>query len=136
MAYNKVIILGRLTADPELRRTNGGIPVASYTVAVDRQGKDKQADFVDVVSWRESAEFVARNFHKGKEILVEGKLQTRMFEGQDGKKRKAVEVVSDEIRFVGKKEDVDRGGYRPQPDPQEHPEQFAELQDDDEELPF
>lgn len=128
MAYNKVILMGRLTADPELRRTGNGTPFASFTIAVDRRSKDEQADFPEIVAWKGTAEFVSNNFYKGKEILVDGRLQTRTYEDKDGKKRKAVEVVADEVRFVGKREDAPGRSYQEQ-------DNFSTVEDDDE-LPF
>lgn len=131
-SYNKVILMGRLTADPELRRTGSGKAVTSFNIAVDRQTKEKQTDFPDIVAWEGTAEFVARNFYKGKEILLEGDLQTRTYTDKDGNKRKVTEVVAREIRFVGKKED----GQQPQQQAQNNAGDYAMLDDDDEQLPF
>lgn len=101
---NKVILLGRLTADPELRQTPSNVPVASFTVAVNRpfnkNAAERQADFIDCVAWRNSAEFVSKYFTKGKPILVEGRLQVRSYEDKQGNKRRAYEVVCDNISFV------------------------------------
>lgn len=133
MAYNKVILMGRLTADPELRRTGSGTAVTSFNIAVDRQSKEKQTDFPDIVAWQGTAEFVARNFHKGKEILVEGELQTRTYKDKEGNNRKVTEVVARDVRFVGKREDAQQPQ---QQEPQRSAGDFAMLDDDDEQLPF
>ena len=96
-------MLGRLTADPELRQTPNNISVTSFTVAVNRpftKGAERQADFIDCVAWRNSAEFVSRYFTKGKPILVEGRLQVRSYEDKQGNKRRAYEVVCDNVSFV------------------------------------
>lgn len=103
-SFNKVILIGRLTADPELKTTTSGISVTSFTVAVDRrfakETDEVKADFINVVCWRKSAEFVARYFSKGKPILVEGSLQTRSYTANDGSKRYVTEVVADNVSFV------------------------------------
>ncbi len=103
-SFNKVILIGRLTADPELKTTTSGISVTSFTVAVDRrfakETDEVKADFINVVCWRKSAEFVARYFGKGKPILVEGQLQTRSYTANDGSKRYVTEVVADNVSFV------------------------------------
>ncbi|MCI5801390.1 MAG: single-stranded DNA-binding protein [Oscillospiraceae bacterium] len=100
---NKVFLLGRLTADPELRQTASNISVTSFTVAVNRpytKGAERQADFIDVVAWRQSAEFVCRYFQKGKPILVEGRLQVRDYTDKNGNKRRVYEVQADNVSFV------------------------------------
>lgn len=104
---NKVILMGRLTADPELRHTQNNIPVASFSLAVNRTfGQDQQADFLDIVAWRKTAEIVSQWFSKGMLVAVSGRLQTRTWEDKQGNKRKAVEVVADEVFFAeGKKSD-------------------------------
>lgn len=101
---NKVFMMGRLTRDPELRRTGSGIAVASFAIAVDRDfGKnesgEKETDFFDVVAWRQTGEFVSKYFTKGRMIVVEGKLQTRSWTDKDGNKRKSVEIVADNCYF-------------------------------------
>lgn len=100
---NKVILIGRLTADPELRRTQSDLPVSSFTVAINRRGKDAGADFIDCVAWRSSAEFLAKYFHKGDPVYVSGSIQVRQFKDKNDNNRKAVEVVADEIQFVADK---------------------------------
>ena len=102
--FNKVILGGRLTSDPELKQTQTGIPVVSFTVAVNRRfaGKDapQQADFFNVTAWRATAEFVTRYFKKGSSICVVGTLQNRSWEDQQGQKRYATDIVADEVQFV------------------------------------
>lgn len=100
---NRVILIGRLTADAELKKTQNDISVTSFTVAVNRpyvKGKEQEADFIDVVVWRKTAEFVCNYFEKGKPIMVEGKLQVRNYTAKDGTKRKVTEVVADNVSFV------------------------------------
>jgi len=108
--------MGRLVADPELRQTPNGISVCAFRIAVDRayspKGGEKQADFIDIVAWRQQAEFVSRYFSKGKLILIEGSIQTRTYTDKSDQKRYAVEVVADNVRFVGSKSESD-GGSRP-----------------------
>ena len=107
---NKVFLQGRLVADPELRHTQQGTPVASYRLAVDRDYKSKDsnaqnADFVNVVSWRNTAEFVSRYFTKGRMMLVEGRLQMRDYTDKDGNRRVAAEVVTDNVHFADSRKD-------------------------------
>ena len=100
---NKVVLLGRLAADPELRQTAGNIAVTSFSIAVDRpysKGADRQTDWIDIVAWRNTAEFVCKYFQKGKPIIVEGSLQTRNWEDKNGNKRKSVEVLAENVEFV------------------------------------
>lgn len=107
---NNAVIMGRLVAQPELRTTGSGISVTSFTVAVDRrynkQGEEKQADFIDVIAWRQTAEFVCKYFSKGSMIAIQGYIQTRTYEDKDGNKRKAVEIVADNVSFCGDKKEV------------------------------
>lgn len=101
-SFNKVILMGRLTADPELKQTQSGLAVTSFSLAVDRKGKtgeDKQCDFITVVAWRQTAEFICRYFKKGQAILVCGELQTRSWQDNSGNKRYATEVVASEASF-------------------------------------
>ncbi len=105
---NKVVLLGRLAADPELRQTGNGISVTSFTIAVDRQyskGADRQTDWIDIVAWRNTAEFVCKYFQKGSPIIVEGSLQTRLWEDKAGQKRKSVEVQAENVEFVPRTKD-------------------------------
>ncbi len=110
---NCAIIMGRLTADPELRTTPNGISVTSFSVAVDRSyqkaGAERQTDFINVVAWRQTAEFVSRYFHKGSMIAVQGSIQTRNYEDRNGNKRQAVEIVADNVSFCGSKAESGTG---------------------------
>ena len=112
---NNAVIMGRLVADPELRTTGSGISVSSFTVAVDRrfnrQGEERQADFIDIIAWRQTAEFVCKYFRKGSMIAVQGYIQTRMYEDKNGNKRKAVEIVADNVSFCGSKTDSGSSPY-------------------------
>ena len=124
---NRIILMGRLTRDPELRHTQTGTPVASFSLAVDRDFKDKttgekSTDFIDIVAWRQTAEFVSRFFTKGRMAVVEGRLQLRDWTDRDGNKRRTAEVTA-----------APSGGYSA---PMGGGDQFAELSDDDGELPF
>ena len=104
---NVAIIMGRLVADPELRTTQSGISVTSFRVAVDRSyskdGGQREADFIDVVAWRGTAEFVCKYFGKGQMIALQGRIQTRSYEDRQGNKRTAVEIVADNVSFCGGK---------------------------------
>ena len=111
---NKIFIMGRLTRDPELRRTGSGIAVASFTVAVDRDfggrdGGEKETDFIDCVAWRQTGEFVSKYFTKGRMIVVSGRLQIRSWTDKDGNKRRTAEVVADNCYFGDSKRDGDSG---------------------------
>ena len=101
-SFNKIILMGRLTTDPEQKQTQSGLAVTSFCLAVDRKGKigeDKQCDFITVVAWRQTAEFICRYFKKGQAMLVCGELQTRSWEDSKGNKRIATEVVASEVSF-------------------------------------
>lgn len=130
---NVSVIMGRLVADPELRTTQSGVSVTSFAIAVDRefvkQGDDKQTDFIDIVAWRQTAEFVTRYFFKGSMIAIKGAIQTRNFEDKQGNKRKAVEVVADSVSFCGGKGDLK--AVEPTIEPTDDTEEL-----DDDELPF
>lgn len=106
---NRVILMGRLVADPELKTTNSGISVTSFRIAVDRNyvkaGEQRQADFFDIVAWRSSAEFVCKHFSKGSLIAVDGQLQSRSYQTKDGQNRTAIEVQADNISFTGERKD-------------------------------
>lgn len=148
---NVVAIMGRLVADPELRTTGNGINVCSFRIACDRnfvqQGQERQADFIDVVAWRQSAEFICKYFQKGSLIAVEGSLQSRQYQDKNGNKRTAVEVLANQINFAGGKkpggQPVDDGGEAPPKDYREpapaysqgSADDFAVISDDDD-LPF
>ncbi len=107
---NCAVVMGRLVADPELRTTGSGISVTSFTIAVDRRfvraGEERQADFIDIIAWRQQAEFVSKYFRKGSMIAIQGYIQTRMYEDKNGNKRKAVELVADNVSFCGSKNDT------------------------------
>ena len=109
-SFNKVILIGNLVADPELKQTSTGVAVTAFRIAVGRRfvraGEPQQADFIDIVAWRQNAEFVTRYFSKGKPILVCGSLQTRTWVDNNNSKRYAYEVVADEVNFVER-----RSGY-------------------------
>ena len=109
MAFNKVILIGNLTADPELKQTPAGVPVVSFTIAVQRRfakpDDAQQADFINIVAWRQTAEFVSRYFTKGRSILVCGAIQSRNYTDQNGQKRYVTEVVADEVSFVDRRPD-------------------------------
>lgn len=111
---NCAVIMGRLTADPELRTTNNGISVTSFSVAVDRSyaraGTERQTDFINVVAWRQTAEFVSRYFHKGQMIAVQGSIQTRKYQDRNGNNRTAFEIVADQVSFCGSKNENNGGG--------------------------
>jgi len=102
---NKVVLVGRMTRDPEIRSTSSGVPMCNFTIAVARRygGEEKQTDFIRCVAWRNTAEFISRHFFKGMAIGVVGSLQTRSWEDKDGNKRQVMEVVVDEASFVEKK---------------------------------
>ena len=107
MAINTCAIVGRMSADPELKETPSGVAVLNFNVAVDRavkKGEDKIADFIDCVAWRATAEFVSKWFHKGDWIGVSGRIQTDMYTDKDGNKRKAYKIYAQDVSFVGSKQ--------------------------------
>ena len=112
---NHIVIMGRLTRDPELRRTGSGIAVASFTLAVDRDfspkdGGERETDFIDCVAWRQTGEFVSKYFTKGRMAVVSGRLQIRSWTDKDGNKRRTAEVVADNVYFGDSKRDSDNSG--------------------------
>lgn len=132
---NHIVIMGRLTRDPELKTTNSGVPVVSFSIAVDRDFADKESgergvDFIDVVAWRHTAEFVSRYFTKGRMAVISGRLQTRNWTDKDGNKRKAVEIVADNVYFGDSKRN-DSETTVPSA-----PSDFAPIEGEDEGLPF
>lgn len=141
---NKIIIMGRLTRDPELRRTQSGTAVTSFSLAVDRdfksQNGDKETDFIEVVAWKNTAEFVSKYFSKGRMAIVEGRLQIRDWTDKDGGKRRSAEVVADNVYFGDSKRDGDSGtsgGYHTAGRPADvSANDFAEIGEEDGELPF
>ena len=135
---NKIIIMGRLGKDPELRMTPGGVAVASAVLAVDRDFRDKQTgekatDWIDVVAWRGTGEFLAKNFTKGRMIVVEGRLQMRDWTDKEGNKRRSAEVVADNVYFADSERDNAPAAIAPAPIPADNG--FSELNDDGP-LPF
>lgn len=140
---NKIFIMGRLTRDPELRRTQNGTSVTSFTLAVDRDFKNadgtKDTDFIDVVAWRNTAEFVSKYFSKGRMAVVEGRLQLRDWTDKDGNKRRNAEVLADNIYFGDSKNEGDSsGGYKAAGkavDVEPEAGDFAEVEDDGD-IPF
>ena len=117
---NIAVIMGRLTADPELRTTQSGLSVTSFTVAVDRaykSGDERQTDFINVVAWRGTADFVSRYFKKGQMIAVQGSIQTRNYEDRNGNKRIAVEIIADSVSFCGSKNESGNFGAAKQDTP-------------------
>ena len=133
---NKVILMGRLTRDPELRYTAADVPIVTFTLAVNR-GTNKEgvqtADFVPIVAWRNTAEFVSKWFAKGQLVAVSGRLQVRSYKDRDGNNRTATEVVADEVHFAEKKRDGDGIEYE---DTEPAQGEFEELYGEDEDLPF
>lgn len=128
---NKCFLLGRMTKDPEIRRTNGGTAVTSFTLAVDRDFKtngEKETDFIEVVAWRNTAEFVSKYFSKGRMAIVEGRLQIRDWTDKSGNKRRTAEVVADNVYFGdSKKENKQEPEYTPPSDFQEEPVEDGDL---------
>ena len=159
---NRIVIMGRLTRDPELRRTQNGTAVTSFSVAVDRDFKsresgEKATDFIDIVAWRNTAEFVSKYFTKGRMAVVEGRLQIRDWKDREGNNRRSAEVIADNVYFGDSKRDnADGGSFNqsqgyaqsfnqvPQQQPAYQapqnvsaaPSDFSMLSDDDPDLPF
>ena len=151
---NHIVLMGRLTRDPELRRTGSGTAVASFTIAVDRDFADKQSgeketDFIECVAWRGTGEFVSKYFTKGRMIVVSGRLQVRKWKNKDGENRYTTEVVADNVYFGDSKKEesggscggaytgTDSGFYRDKsPSNVAPPSDFAMLDDEDAQLPF
>ena len=148
---NQIVLMGRLTRDPELRHTQSGTPVSSFSLAVDRgytsrDGGERQTDFIDIVAWRNTAEFVSKYFVKGQMAAVTGRLQIRDWTDKDGNKRRTAEVVADNVYFTDSKKSREgdsghsvtqqkndfSGGYQTPVAGSD----FAELEDDDGDLPF
>lgn len=138
---NKIFLCGRLTKDPELRTTNSGTNVTTFSIAVDRRvGKDgeRQADFFDCVAWRQTADFVKRWFGKGRKILIEGTLQNRDYTAQDGTKRRVTEIIVDQVEFADSRQDAQGIMAQEAPQPAPAPQQsFTPLtQEEEDDLPF
>ena len=155
---NKAILMGRLTRDPELKYTHGNLPVVQFTVAVERNhsgnGGERQTDFINIVAWRKTAEFVSQWFAKGMMIIVTGSIQSRSWQDKNGNNRTSIEVVADEVQFGESKKSREsnmgyQGGYQnsyPVPQQASSPDpsfdmpagnsDFSEISDDDGEVPF
>ena len=151
---NNVVLMGRLARDPELRNTQSGLPVTSFTVAVNRRfankdSNERQADFIDCVAWRGTAEFISKYFSKGSMIAVQGHLQVREWQDKEGNRRWSTEVIVENAYFTGSKQESGSGGGGRMPfDDRDAPpidagysaptqgSDFAELDEDDGELPF
>ena len=131
---NKAILMGRLTRDPELRHTGSGTPVCSFSIAVSEgYGENQKTDFINCVAWNKTAEFVDKYFAKGRMIIVYGRISTRTWEGQDGKKNYATEVIANQVSFGDLKKDNETSGDEPE-EPSENDE-FVPLEAGDD-LPF
>ena len=152
---NHIVLMGRLTRDPELRRTGSGIAVASFSLAVDRDfgssanNGEKETDFIDIVAWRNTAEFVSKYFTKGRMAVVEGRLQIRAWQDKEGNNRRSAEVVADNVYFGDSRPGGaggNNGGYSQAPAygapaggysaPVGGPSDFAEIDEEDGDLPF
>lgn len=137
---NHVEIQGRLTADPELRATNSGKAVASFSIACERdyapEGKNRETDFLEVVAWGGTAQFIARNFTKGQMAIIAGRLQVRSWEDKNGQKRRTTEIVADNVYFCGKKETPAQSYQGPAGGYQIQPGQEYDILDDSSPLPF
>lgn len=138
---NKIFIMGRLTRDPELRTTNSGTSVASFSLAVDRNYKgadgEKETDFIDCVAWRSTAAFDAKYFTKGRMAVVEGRLQIRPWTDKEGNNRRSAEVIVDNMYFGDSKRDGDTGGARPASGPVNvSANDWQEVDEDEGDLPF
>lgn len=144
---NKIILMGRLARDPELRRTQSGKPVTSFTLAVDRdfkgQNGEKETDWIDVVAWNGTAEMVSKYFSKGRVAVVCGRLQIRDWQDKEGNKRRSAEVIAENVYFGDSKKDSDGGGNNygsapayGAPAQSYGGQDFAEIGEEDGELPF
>lgn len=131
---NKVILMGRLTRDPEMRHTNSGTPVTTFSIAIDNgYGENQRTDFVNCLAWNKTAEFVTKYFTKGKMIIVIGRITTRSWETQDGKRAYATEVVANEVSFGETKSSPQTAA---QPPMQDDDDDFTPLDEEDDDLPF
>lgn len=131
---NSVVLMGRLTYEPELKTTPSGVPVIHFQLAVDRRyskGEEKQADFIDCTAWRQTAEFIAKYFRKGSMIAVEGAIQTESYTDKDGNNRKSVTVVANNVSFCGSKAENNTNTNQSIPN-----DDFEPIEDEDDDLPF
>lgn len=150
---NHIVLMGRLTRDPELRRTGSGVAVASFSIAVDRdfgnrETGEKETDFIDIVAWRQTAEFVSKYFAKGRMAVVSGRLQIRVWTDKEGNKRRSAEVVADNVYFGDSRRDSESApaqnsftpsyseSYTAPAAPAAPASDFAMLEEDDADLPF
>lgn len=140
---NTVALTGRLTYEPELKATQSGVSVIRFQMAVDRnyqaQGQERQADFIDCMAWRQTAEFISRYFHKGDMIGIEGSIQTSNFTDKDGNKRKSVDVVANNVSFCGSKQQSNSNSnlnVAPPTYASADNSDFEEIVDEDDDLPF
>ncbi len=142
---NVVVLTGRLTADPELKTTTAGTSVCSFSIAVDRRyksGEERQADFINIVTWRTTAEFVSKYFKKGQMIAIEGSIQTRKYQDREGKNRTAFEVIANNVQFAdfAKRDAGDGGAVATAAAPASYANadagDFSSIDDMDDDLPF
>lgn len=135
---NKVILIGNLASDPESRTTQSGIAQCSFRLAVQRRFKgqngEKETDFLPIVCWRQTAEFAQRYLAKGRKVAVEGSIQTRSYDAQDGSKRYVTEIIADSVEAVGGREEGAQNAQKAQSTAHDHQSGFSEVDDDD--LPF
>lgn len=132
MGINNVVLMGRLTFEPELKATPSGVSVLRFTVAIDRNVKDKHTDFIECVAWKQTAEFISKYFHKGDMISLTGAIQTNNFTDKNGNKRKSVDVVVYQTSFCGSKTESKPNLNVAEVDNSD----FEEIIDDDDDLPF
>lgn len=145
---NQIVVIGRLTRDPELRRTGSGVAVASFTIACDRDfganGQERETDFIDCVAWRNTGEFVSKHFRKGRMAVVSGRLQIRSWTDKDGNKRRTAEIVADNVYFGDAKPEGSKSAAAPARMPadyigkpeEDYPDDFAMMEGVDDQLPF
>lgn len=139
MSLNVAVLMGRLTADPELKHTPNNVSVTSFTLAVERSyvkaGAEREADFIQICCWRQTAEFAAKYFRKGQLIAVQGSIQTRSYTDKEGNKRKVFEVVADNVHFAEGKKDGNNSPYQAEQKPAVDTGDFEEMPDSSD-LPF
>ena len=138
---NIAILIGRMTASPELKTTPNGVSVTSFSIAVDRgYGENKNTDFINIVGWKQTAEFICKYFTKGSRIAIEGSIQTRKYQDKDGNNRTVFEVVANNVHFVDTKSAKPSVDVNPESDPltsfADHNSDFVDVSDGDDDLPF
>lgn len=135
---NIIALMGRLTAEPELKHTPNGVATCTFRIAVERSfaraGEERKADFIDIVAWRGTAEFVSKWFKKGSMIVLSGSIQTRNYEDKNGNKRKAVEIIANEVSFGGDKKSSNTADVTP--DVPANSNEFTPIDENSEDLPF